>query len=249
MIVVEPPGPPAAAEAPQIEPSGQPASAPLGQVAVRSGSYLVAREAVGMVIRLVGIVITVRAIGPRSYGIYAGAAAYVLFMSAFAQMGSEIYLIRAPATLERRVYDQAFTFLLCTSFGATACRLRSPTPSPPGSGRSASCCRSGSCSSASRSTCCGRPPRRPSSDSSATARWESWRSAVTSASTARPSRWPCSAPAPGRSWRASSPGRAGSWSGASSWRACGPAGTGRAPRCASCRATASPSLSPSGCRD
>ncbi|HXQ18686.1 MAG TPA: oligosaccharide flippase family protein [Acidimicrobiales bacterium] len=120
MIVVEPPGPPAAAEAPQIEPSGQPASAPLGQVAVRSGSYLVAREAVGMVIRLVGIVITVRAIGPRSYGIYAGAAAYVLFMSAFAQMGSEIYLIRAPATLERRVYDQAFTFLLCTSFGATA---------------------------------------------------------------------------------------------------------------------------------
>jgi O-antigen/teichoic acid export membrane protein len=113
MIAIDPPEPP------QTEPSGQPASAPLGQVAVKSGSYLVAREAVGMVIRLVGIVVTVRTIGPRSYGIYAGAAAYVLFMSAFAQMGSEIYLIRSPKNLERRDYDQAFTFLLCTSLAAT----------------------------------------------------------------------------------------------------------------------------------
>jgi len=114
MIVVDQPEPsgtasPAEAAAPGLE-----------QVAVRSGSYLVVREAVGMVIRLVGVVITVRAIGPRSYGIYAGAAAYVLFMSAFAQMGSEIYLIRAPGTLERRTYDQAFTFLLCTSVSVTA---------------------------------------------------------------------------------------------------------------------------------
>jgi O-antigen/teichoic acid export membrane protein len=109
--------------APRTEPSGQPASAPLGQVAVKSGTYLVAREAVGMVIRLVGIVITVRAIGPRAYGIYAGAAAYVLFMSAFAQMGAEIYLIRSPRALERSDYDQAFTLLLCTSFAATAASL------------------------------------------------------------------------------------------------------------------------------
>jgi O-antigen/teichoic acid export membrane protein len=123
MIVIDPTDSSELALPPRIEPSGQPASAPLGQVAVKSGSYLVAREAVGMVIRLAGIVVTVRTIGPRSYGIYAAAAAYVLFMSAFAQMGSEIYLIRAPRTLERRDYDQAFTFLLCTSFAATAASI------------------------------------------------------------------------------------------------------------------------------
>jgi O-antigen/teichoic acid export membrane protein len=122
------PTPEGTAAAPEVmppvtEPSGQPASAPLGQVAVKSGSYLVAREAVGMVIRLIGIIITVRAIGPRAYGIYAGAAAYVVFMSALAQMGSEIYLIRAPRTLERHDFDQAFTFLLCTSFVATAASI------------------------------------------------------------------------------------------------------------------------------
>src|ERR1700722_3066005 len=103
--------------------SAFPASLGLGEVVVRSGSYLVAREAIGMVIRLVGIVITVRAIGPRSYGIYAAAAAYVMFMSGFAQMGAEIYLMRAPGTLERRDFDRAFTFLLCTSTAVTALAL------------------------------------------------------------------------------------------------------------------------------
>jgi O-antigen/teichoic acid export membrane protein len=118
----EPPeqGAPAPPPLPTTADSVFPASPGLGEVVVRSSSYLVVREAIGMVIRLVGIVVTVRAIGPRSYGIYAGAAAYVMFMSAFAQMGAEIYLMRAPGTLERRDYDQAFTFLLCTSIAVTA---------------------------------------------------------------------------------------------------------------------------------
>src|ERR1700728_1451655 len=105
---------------PKTTASAFPASHGLGDVVVRSGSYLVAREAIGGVIRLVGIVITMRAIGPRSYGLYAGAAAFVMFVSGFAQMGAEIYLMRASGTLERRDYDQAFTFLLCTSTAVTA---------------------------------------------------------------------------------------------------------------------------------
>jgi O-antigen/teichoic acid export membrane protein len=118
----EPPehGGPAQAPLPTTAVSPFSGSRGLGEIAVRSGSYLVAREAIGGVIRLVGIVITMRAIGPRSYGLYAGAAAFVVFMSAFAQMGAEIYLMRSPRSLERRDYDQAFTFLLCTSTVVTA---------------------------------------------------------------------------------------------------------------------------------
>jgi len=92
----------------------------LGQLAVRGGGYLVGREAIGMVIRLVGVVLVVRLIGPHSYGIYAGAAAFVLVVATIAQMGSEVYLIRMPGEIEARHYNQAFAFLVVTSVAATA---------------------------------------------------------------------------------------------------------------------------------
>ncbi len=87
---------------------------------VRGGGYLVAREAVGMVVRLAGVVLTVRVIGPASYGIYSAALAFVLVVTVVAQMGIETYLIRQPAGLERRHYDVAFTFLVVTSLVLTA---------------------------------------------------------------------------------------------------------------------------------
>lgn len=87
----------------------------LGGLAVRGGAYLVGREAVGMVIRLVGVVVTVREIGPSNYGIYSAAAAYVLFVATLAQLGAEVYLIRMPGEVEKEQYDQAFTLLVCTS--------------------------------------------------------------------------------------------------------------------------------------
>jgi PST family polysaccharide transporter len=92
----------------------------LGQLAVRGGGYLVGREAIGMLIRLAGVVLVVRLIGPGPYGIYSGAAAFVLFVATFAQMGMEVYLIRMPGEVLARHYNQAFTFLLVTSVAGTA---------------------------------------------------------------------------------------------------------------------------------
>jgi O-antigen/teichoic acid export membrane protein len=66
------------------------------------------------------LVLVVRLIGPASYGLYGGAAAYVLFVAIFAQMGVEVYLIRRPGRIEAHHYDQAFTFLLVTSLATTA---------------------------------------------------------------------------------------------------------------------------------
>ncbi len=87
---------------------------------VRGGSYLVAREGMGMVVRLAGVVLTVRAIGPAGYGIYSAAAAFVAVVTVVAQMGIETYLIRQPGELDRRRVDVAFTFLLLSSAVLTA---------------------------------------------------------------------------------------------------------------------------------
>jgi O-antigen/teichoic acid export membrane protein len=92
----------------------------LRDLAVRGGAYLAGREAVGMAIRLVGVVVVVREIGPSAYGLYSAAAAFVAFAAGMAQLGAEIYLIRSPGTLPGRRYHEAFTFLLCTSAVVTA---------------------------------------------------------------------------------------------------------------------------------
>jgi PST family polysaccharide transporter len=95
----------------------------LRQLAVRGGAYLVGREAVGMLIRLAGVVATVRLIGPDHYGIYAAAAAFTLVVTTVAQMGAEVYLIRMPAQPAREHYDQVFTFLIVSSLVSTGVAL------------------------------------------------------------------------------------------------------------------------------
>lgn len=73
-----------------------------------------------MVIRLTGVVVVVRLIGPGSYGLYSAAAAFVGFAARMAQMGAEIYLIRSTGAQDRRRYDEVFTLLLCTAAVVTA---------------------------------------------------------------------------------------------------------------------------------
>jgi O-antigen/teichoic acid export membrane protein len=107
-------------QAPDVAGTGEPTEQrSLGQLAVRGGSYLIGREAIGMVIRLVGVVLVVRQIGPGPYGIYSGAAAFVLFIATFAQLGLEVYLIKMTGEVEARHYNQAFTLLLVVSVAVT----------------------------------------------------------------------------------------------------------------------------------
>jgi PST family polysaccharide transporter len=98
-------------------------SQPLRQLAIRGGAYLLGREAAGMVIRLAGLVIVLRLIGPSSYGIYAGAAAFTLVVTTLAQMGGEIFLIKMTSIPDRSHYSEVFTFLLVTSVFATGLAL------------------------------------------------------------------------------------------------------------------------------
>ncbi len=73
-----------------------------------------------MLLRLIGVVVVIRLIGPSAFGIYTAASAFALFMASFAQMGLEVYLIRLGTAIEARHYDQAFSLLLVTSVVVTA---------------------------------------------------------------------------------------------------------------------------------
>src|ERR1035437_1362340 len=77
--------------------AGQPGEKPAGSGAggtenlrrttLRGGAYLAGRELAGMAVRVLGVVVVTRQIGPHSYGVYAGAAAFAAVVANIGQMG------------------------------------------------------------------------------------------------------------------------------------------------------------------
>ena len=118
-----PPGPPGAADTPahgaQGDGSRDGQEEPIASKAFRGASFLAGREAIGSVVRLIGVIITVRLIGPSGYGIFTGAAAFVAVVVTICQMGAEVYLIRVKETPSARTNNEVFSLLLVTSVTAT----------------------------------------------------------------------------------------------------------------------------------
>ncbi|MFZ2056965.1 MAG: oligosaccharide flippase family protein [Acidimicrobiales bacterium] len=102
-----------------LEPPGEPgnptAFGSLRHLTVRGGAYLTAREGIGGLIRLGGVTIVVRVLGPSSYGIYSGAAIFVALGAMLAQGGTEVFLIRQASEPSDELYHVAFTYLLVSS--------------------------------------------------------------------------------------------------------------------------------------
>ena len=84
-------------------------------LSLTGGVYLMGREGTGIVIRLGGVLLVTRAIGPYNYGIYASAAAFVTLLAAVAQLGVEVGLIGGAEQPTERAYNTAFTLLLVNS--------------------------------------------------------------------------------------------------------------------------------------
>ncbi len=100
--------------------ASRPAGKAIQSRAMRGASFLFGREAIGAVVRLIGVIITVREIGPSDYGIFTAAAAFVAVVVTICQMGTEIYLIRVKEEPSDRLNNEVFSLLLCTSVAATA---------------------------------------------------------------------------------------------------------------------------------
>lgn len=72
-----------------------------------------ARQIVGMVVKLAGILVVTRLIGPDAYGLFAAVAAVTTVASTVAIFGIDVHLVRAPAGPAAE--NTAFTVLLGSS--------------------------------------------------------------------------------------------------------------------------------------
>src|SRR5947209_4487076 len=101
--------------------------AELRQKVLRGGSYLVGRQAIALVVSIVGVTVLVRLIGPQNYGLYTGAASIVFVLTTVATFGLDGYIVRRERDLAKEEYDQAFTLLtISAALVGTATFLGAP---------------------------------------------------------------------------------------------------------------------------
>src|SRR5271167_2437137 len=78
---------------------------------IQGGAFLVGRQAAGIVLSLVGVLLVTRIIGPHQYGIYATAVGIVLFLSNLGTWGLDVYLLRKSEEPTTEEFNQVFTLL------------------------------------------------------------------------------------------------------------------------------------------
>ena len=101
--------------------------AELRQKVLRGGFYLVGRQAIALVVSIVGVTVLVRLIGPQNYGLYTGAASIVFVLTTVATFGLDVYIVRRERDLAKEEYDQAFTLLtISAALVGTATFLGAP---------------------------------------------------------------------------------------------------------------------------
>ncbi len=106
--------------------------ASLRALALRGGAYLFLREAVGLALRVGGILVLSRLIGPTNYGLYAVPLAVTTVLATVGWMGADVFLIRQASEPPQRLYHQAFTFLLVSGTLVAALGLAATSLAGPG---------------------------------------------------------------------------------------------------------------------
>ncbi|MEM7624864.1 MAG: oligosaccharide flippase family protein [Planctomycetota bacterium] len=83
---------------------------------LRGGSFMAARQAIGVVISLVGVILVTREIGPGQYGRFAACIGMYMWLNYVVTWGIDIYLMRRPAgEAPEALYHRAFTLLMLVS--------------------------------------------------------------------------------------------------------------------------------------
>lgn len=86
---------------------------------LQGGRYLVVREGLGIVVRTGGVLLLTRLIGPEQYGLFAGSLFLVLFCTALATTGLDLFLNRRSGEVADDWYHQVFSSLLVSSLAVT----------------------------------------------------------------------------------------------------------------------------------
>lgn len=83
----------------------------LRQRVLRGGAYLAARQGVGTLINIAGVLLLTRVIGPAQFGLYAAAVGVFAATQLVAQLGMNVYLVRHPEEPAPEMYHQAAVVL------------------------------------------------------------------------------------------------------------------------------------------
>jgi O-antigen/teichoic acid export membrane protein len=96
------------------------ANAGLRQSAMRGGAYLIGRQGFAVILKLIGVMLITRVLGPTSYGAYVSAFNIYQYALLLGQAGVGVYLLRHPGDVPEKVYRTSFTLLAIMSILLTA---------------------------------------------------------------------------------------------------------------------------------
>lgn len=85
----------------------------LREQALKGGAILIARQGVGILLSLLGVLVVTRGIGPYQYGLYTASFGIFSFICSLSTWGLDVYLLRKTTNPQPQEYNQAFTLLLC----------------------------------------------------------------------------------------------------------------------------------------
>jgi O-antigen/teichoic acid export membrane protein len=102
--------------------------ADLRQQVLRGTFYLVGRQALALVVSLLGVAILVRQIGPTNYGLYTGAASIAFVLGSIGTFGLDVYLVRRERAVTKADLDQAVTLLAISALIVTVATITLAAP-------------------------------------------------------------------------------------------------------------------------
>ena len=87
-------------------------TATLRQTALKGGAYLAGRQVVSIALKVFGVLVITRLLGPTGYGTYVSAFSVYQYILMLGQAGVGVYLLRQEGDVADRAYGTAYSMLL-----------------------------------------------------------------------------------------------------------------------------------------
>lgn len=84
----------------------------LRESTIKGGIYLVGRHAFSVVLKLIGVLLITRFLGPSDYGAYVSAYAIYQYSYLLGQAGVSVYLLRLPEEPDTKLWKSSYSILL-----------------------------------------------------------------------------------------------------------------------------------------
>jgi PST family polysaccharide transporter len=95
-----------------------PIERPLRQAAIKGGAILVVRQAVSLVLKLVGVLMITRVLGPSIYGTYVSASTVFTYAGTVCYAGMGVYFLRLPGDVPESSFRTLYSLLMFTGLPA-----------------------------------------------------------------------------------------------------------------------------------